>query len=612
MNPPEENLYKLFLNRVQENPGLAAFNHKVGNQRQDVTREAALDRIRNITSGLKELGVGPGDRVALLSVTQLDWALVDMAIYARGGVVVPIFPTSTTDETRFILEDSGASILFVDSKEHADQLLEINSSILKTIIIMASDVEAKDRQIIMKSFFSANSGGDDDDAGGKDLSRDDLATLIYTSGTTGRPKGTMLTHGNILSNVKMVGEVYPLGLGYSCLSWLPLAHVYERTSGWYSMLDRGVKICYAESVETIVQDLSEVGPTIFLAVPRIYEKIYSNIQAAAQSGSVLRQKISRYAFSVALEVAAQWQERMRPVRHSVVPDTFEKANRLVLNVLSPWLRIKYWFADVLVFQKIRNFLGGRVQFAVSGGAPLAPNIAKFFFGVGLPLHEGYGLTETSPTLSFNRPGAIRFGSVGQPVDGVEIKIAEDGEVLCKGPNVMRGYLNLDKETQEALIDGWFHTGDLGRLDEYNYLWITGRKKAIIVLSNGKNVAPQELESVLKQDSLISQVVPWGDNKPFITALIVPNIDGLAAALGQDVPKSGSERAELCAAGSSQEFVMGRIDKAMDKLASYKRIKKIYLHPDEMSQESGEMTPTLKVKMRVITKKYGEKMEALYD
>jgi len=585
---PASNLYELFRKKAEAEPARTAFSRKIQGQWKGLSFGEALGEVRKIASGLKALGIGPGDRVAIMSQTRLEWVLADLAIFARGGVVIPIYPSLTAEESKFIMQDSKASVVFADTKEQAESLAGLGENVVRLVICFEG--ASGDR---IRSFNEISSGSAQEDIAdeeGKQRATKELATVIYTSGTTARPKGVMLTHKNILSNVAATLEALALKEDDSTLSFLPLAHIFARTGGYYVLVAHGLPIYFAESVEAVPQNLQEVRPTIFVSVPRLYEKIYGRITSSASEGSAVKRSIAKFAFATAVELAECWEAGAGK---------------------SLGLRLRAWLADLLVFKKIRARLGGRLRLAVSGGAPLAPDIARFFFGVGLPIHEGYGLTETSPVICVNRPGRVRFGSVGPPVKDVEVRIAEDGEILCRGPGVMQGYLNLPEETSEVIKDGWLYTGDIGELDSDQFLRITDRKKAIIVLATGKNVVPQELETCLKKDPLIMQVVPWGDKKPYMTALVVPDPDLLARALDKTPPKNASEREALCREASAVEFVQQRMDGLSQDLAPYKRIKKIYLYPHELTQEGGELTPTLKVKKRVIAEKYGQKLEDLY-
>jgi long-chain acyl-CoA synthetase len=418
---------------------------------------------------------------------------------------------------------------------------------------------------------------------------EDLATFIYTSGTTGKPKGVMLTHGNIASNVEASLERLDIRGGHTALSFLPLSHSFERTVD-YLYFYRGLTIAYAESVQTVAKNIAEVRPHMFVSVPRIYEKILAKLRETVATAPALRRKIFHWAEAVGRECLEHRLRRVRP---------------------PGLLGVRLALADRLVFRKIRAVLGGRFDYAVSGGAPLPRDVAEFFWAAGVEIYEGYGLSETSPVLTVNPRGAARLGTVGPPIPGVEIEIAADGEILARGPNIMRGYHNLPQETAEAIDEkGWFHTGDIGQLDEAGYLMITDRKKEILVNAYGKNVAPAPIEGALKSSRFIEQAVVIGDRRKFLSALLVPDFEHLAVE-ARKMGLSTNDRTALLVQPRVRELYEREVAAVNEGLARYEQIRKFDLLPAEFTIEGGEITPTMKIKRRVVTEKYGEVIDALY-
>jgi long-chain acyl-CoA synthetase len=423
----------------------------------------------------------------------------------------------------------------------------------------------------------------------KRVTRGDLATIVYTSGTTADPKGVMLTHGNLVSNLEGVVQVFHVDESDTALSFLPLCHTFERMVA-YIYLSRGVSMIFAESLETVARDIKRVRPTVMTGVPRVYEKLYARIQQTGREGSAVKRTIFR------------WASRVAEKRGDAL------VNRGSLPLL---LGLQAKLADRLVFHKIRDGVGGRLRFAVSGSAPLGDTLGRWFLGVGIPLIEGYGLTETSPVLTVMPLEAIRFGTVGPALPNVEIKIAPDGEILARGPNVMTGYYRKPEETAAVLQDGWFATGDIGTLDDRGYLKITDRKKELLVTSGGKKIPPAPIEADIRAHSLVAEVVLIGDKRHFPAALIVPEFAALSKALGVPKPASEAEQAALVARPEVSALYARVIDGVNEKLAQYQRIKKFHVLSRELTQAAGELTPTLKVKRRVIDERYRSEIDAMY-
>ncbi|HEX7025577.1 MAG TPA: long-chain fatty acid--CoA ligase [Gemmatimonadales bacterium] len=554
-----------------------------------------LDRVHAGTAGLRELGLAAGDRVALLSENRPEWAITDFACLAARCADVPVYPTLPARQIEYILRDSGAAAIFVSSAVQLAKIQEIRSSLPSLRHVVTFDPGLEGAGVTgFEAFLSrgreARDRWPDWRAEALSVVPDDLATLIYTSGTTGEPKGVMLTHGNITSNVVASVPALTVHDGDECLSLLPLSHIFERMAGHYLMFEAGVVINYAESFEAVPRNLAEVRPTICCAVPRLFEKVYAAALEAAATGSVIRKKV----FFWAKRVGEEWTERT-----------------LAGKIIPMDLRFARMLADRVVFRKLRSRVGGRIRIFVSGGAPLNPEIARFFYGAGLPVLEGYGLTETSPVIAVNTPDHLKIGTVGRPIPGVEVKIAPDGEILCRGPNVMHGYYNKPEATREVLDpDGWFHTGDIGMLDVEGYLRITDRKKDLIVTAGGKNIAPQPIESMLKLNKYISSAVLLGDRRKFPIALLVPNFDRLEAwARQQNV--AWKDREELARNPAVEELLAGEARKQLRDLAHFEVPKRFLILSREFSIEGGELTPKLSVRRRIVEEHYADRIDALY-
>ena len=554
-----------------------------------------LSQVQAFSIGLHELGVNAGDRLAILSENRPEWAVTDFACLACRCADVPVYPTLPAHQIEYILRDSGAVAVCCSSAAQLAKILEIRGNLpaLKTIVVFDADaatggavtfesVLAKGRAAIPKyPTWRADALA---------IKPDDLATLIYTSGTTGDPKGVMLTHGNITSDVMAGLQVLDLRQSDECLSFLPLSHIFERMAGHYCMTQQGAIINYATSIEAVPIEMGELRPTVVCSVPRLYEKIYARVLENAMAGSPTKQKI----FLWAKRIGEEWAELA--IEGKPVPAA---------------LGFKYRIGHKLVFSKLVARVGGRLRFFVSGGAPLAADIARFFFAAGLPIMEGYGLTETSPVITVNGFGRARFGTVGKPVPGVEVKIAADGEILTRGPNVMKGYYNKPEATAEVLSpDGWFSTGDIGKLDADGYLWITDRKKDIIVTAGGKNIAPQPIENLVKTNSFVLSAVMIGDKRKYPIMLVVPNMETLrkwAEAEGM----TGRTDAALLGDIVVHNKLTGEIKKTLRDLAQYEMPKKFLILDRDFSIEAGELTPTLKVKRRVVEKIHQARIEELY-
>ncbi len=554
-----------------------------------------LDRVRAVSLGLLELGLAPGDRVALLSENRPEWAIVDYACLAARVVDVPIYPTLTARQIEFLLRDSGARLVFVSTAQQLAKVQEVRSGLPALGWVVGFDAELSGDGVMPLEVLEARGRAAADRHPGwrADALRVEpgaLATIIYTSGTTGEPKGVMLTHGNIASNVAAGSAVLPLAQDDECLSLLPLSHIFERMTGHYSMLHNSVIINYARSIETVPQDLIETRPTVVAAVPRLYEKIYARAVETAAHGSAIKRRV----FQWARQVGDAWADR-----------------RLAGQAIPVGLSLRHRVADELVFAKLRARVGGRLRYFISGGAPLNPDVARFFYAAGMPILEGYGLTETSPVISVNTPTAIRLGTVGRVVPGVEVRIADDGEILARGPNVMKGYYNRPADTAQAIdAEGWFHTGDIGEFDADGFLRITDRKKDLIATAGGKKIAPQPIEDLLRQNPFIANAVMLGDRRKFPIMLLAPAFDRLEAWARQ-AGLAWTSREELIQLPAVVAHLEAEAKKHFRDLARFEVPKRFLILPREFSIETGELTPKLSVRRKVVEDHYREQIDALY-
>jgi long-chain acyl-CoA synthetase len=591
----EATLVGLFYRAVDEDPRPAHLLYKKDGAWREISSEEFRRAVEELSAGLVALGVRPGDRVAILSENRPEWAFADLATLAAAAVDVPIYPTLTAEQVLYNLNDSGATVAFVSTAEQARKVLEIRAGARSLQHVVQMDEPAASGAVSLSSVREhgrAALAADPEQVRHRAsaVRPDDVATIIYTSGTTGEPKGVMLTHANIVSNVEAV-QFLGLRRDDLALSFLPLCHIFERMAGYYTILRGGASIAYAEGFEKVADNMAEVRPTIMCSVPRLYEKMYARIRERIAAEPRLRRQVFHWAVEVG-------RRRYAAEVNGGAP--------------GPLLALQARLADRLAFAKIRARTGGRLRVFVSGGAPLAPKIAEFFGAAGLPILEGYGLTETSPVITCNRPGRTRVGTVGVPLEGVEVKIGEDGEILTRGPNVMKGYYNKPQATAEALDgEGWFHTGDVGQIDRDGFLTITDRKKDLIVTSGGKKVAPQPIENLLKADPFIAELVMVGDRRHFPSALVVPNFANLER-WAREQGLAWSSREELLARPEVVAFYEKRIADRSSNLARFEQIKKITLLPREFSLETGELTPTLKVRRRVVEQKYRQVIDRMYE
>ncbi len=590
-------LNKLFLDAIEKFNKPDALQYKQAGTYTPISSREFADRVRQTALGLLDLGIKPGDRVAILSENRPEWAIVDYASLAVGLTDVPIYPTLPADQIPYILNDAGAVAIFTSSPEQAAKIAQVRSQCAGLRhVIGFGDAKRPGEDFTLDEIRARGRKADNERSAREYRERalavkpDDLATLIYTSGTTGEPKGVMLTHDNIYSNVMAAASAIPFGGKDTCLSFLPLSHIFERMAGHYLMLHTGTSIAYAESIDTVPIDMQTVRPTLVLSVPRLYEKMYARVLENALSGGAIKSRI----FFWARGVAEAWADEKLAGRE---PGGF--------------LARKYAIAQKLVFSKLKARTGGELRYFVSGGAPLAPEINKFFYAAGLVILEGYGLTETSPLITVNTPANFRIGSVGKMAPGVETRIASDGEIVTKGPHVMKGYYNKADATKESIdADGWFHTGDIGVLED-GFLRITDRIKDLIVTAGGKKIAPQPIENKIKTNKYVSQAVMIGDKRSYAIVLVVPNWDSLEKWAGLK---------NIIWTDRKQLLTMPTIRAKMEKevlgevagLAQFEKPKKIALLEHDFSIERGELTPTLKVKRRIIDKTYKSTIDALYQ
>ena len=585
-------LISMFEQSVQSYGNKPALAHKPkGGTYQDISYAELGESVDAFCKGLNTLGVQKGDRIAILSENRPEWAISDFGILKARAVNVPMFSTLTAAQVGYILKDSGAKIICVSTKDQLEKVIAIRDEVpsLEQIIIY-NEMEDEVPEDISQFVDVCHQGKEADTPIEAGTDEDEIATIIYTSGTTGNPKGVMLTHANFLSNFNACKTLIDVGETDVLLSFLPLSHVFERLGGHYVPLFSGAKIAYAESTFTVAQNMQEVSPTVMLSVPRLYETMHDRVLRAVQAGSSLKQKIFHWGVSVGSAVSSQIQQGKKP---------------------SALLQLQQNIADKLVFAKLKAATGGQLRFFVSGGAALPQSIAEFFHAAGILILEGYGLTETSPVISMNHPAKWKFGTVGVPVPGVEVQIAEDGEILTRGPHVMKGYFNNESATTEVIDgEGWFHTGDIGIIDDDGFIKITDRKKNIIVLSNGKNVAPQPIESQLVQSPFIDQIMLVGNERKNVAALIVPNFDTLKSWASENSVDT-ADMPEMLKTREVQQLIQSEIRERLTDFADFEQVRRFALLEKEFSQEEDEMTPTLKLKRNVIIEKYSDVIEGMY-
>jgi len=593
-----ETLATMFWSRVDTSADRPAQMSKRHGAWITLTWREVGEVVRELALGLIALGRQPGDTVALLSTSRAEWVQADFAIFSAGCITVPVYPTYPPDLIAYVINDSGARTIIVEDPGQLAKVLEAREKTpgLQQIIVMTGYEATQPPKMVMTWEMLRRLGRDNATRHASTLTDrlsatkpDDLASIVYTSGTTGPPKGVMQTHGNHLAAQRNSESAAPCEEGWVHLLFLPLAHSFARLESFLGVY-RGLCTAFAENLDKVGDNLNEVRPHFICSVPRVFEKVYAKILSGVEAGSPGKKKIFHWAMGVGREVSRH-QQRGQPLPAS--------------------LRVKRAIAHKLVFSKLHAALGGRLQWAISGGAPLSRDIAEFFHSAGILILEGYGLTETCPAATFNRPTRFKFGSVGQALDNVDIKIAADGEILIRGANVARGYLKQPEATAEVFEpSGWFHSGDIGRLDEDGFLFITDRKKDLIVTAGGMNIAPQNIENMLKADPFISQAMVYGDRKPYPVALITVNAEELAK-FAREHGILATDPAVVVKHPKVVERVGRTIEEKNSQLQSYAKIKKFTVLPVDFSQEGGELTPTLKVKRKIVSNKYVTTIEELY-
>ena len=548
-----------------------------------------------LASGLVKVGLEPGDRVALLSENRPEWLFSDIAILLCQAINVPLYPTLPATQLEELLNDCKAKFIIVSTIEQLNKVKQIQDNLpfLKMKIVM--DLKSSESENLRNLDDLFRIGKDSNvcqinqtNKIRSGIKKDDIATIIYTSGTTGPPKGVMLSHSNIVSNVLASSKVLKFDRDDRVLSFLPLSHIFERMFD-YLIFFKGVSLAYAENIESVPKNMFEVQPTVVACVPRFFEKLHDRILETRQNNTGFKRMIAEWAFKVGSDHAYLFLQN---------------------NRINKFLSIKYWLATKIVFSKLKNKLGGRVRYFISGGAPLDKHLAEFFFSIGFLILEGYGLTETSPVISVNRPDKFKFGTVGLPLSELKVKISDDGEILTKGPSVMYGYYKKERETQEVLQDGWLHTGDIGSLDQDGFLIITDRKKDLIVTAGGKKVAPQRLEMLLKSNPIFKNAIVVGDKKPFISGIVVPNAE-MVTTYAKNNNVNFSTYSELVRSPIIQKFLLGEVEQSTKELASFEKLKAIIVSERDFSLDLGEITPTLKVRRGVVEKKFRKEIEAIY-
>ncbi len=555
--------------------------------------------IRDAALGLQQLGIGADDRVCIISRTRPLWLVADLASMSLGAVSCPIYPSSEAQQAAFIINNVGARLIFVENAQQAAKIASVRAECptLETVVVVEDRGKTPGGTITLDDVFELAPTDPNHrrlwEEGWRRIGREQLATVIHTSGTTAEPKGAMLTHGNLLFNYEAVVQCVDFTRDDVFLSWLPLSHIYERVAGMVVPLGRGCTIAYAEPlIERLPANMVEVRPTVMVAVPRLYERVYARVLSNVESSSPLKQRIFRWA-------AALGHQKYEAHLAGKSP--------------SPWLSAQLKVAELLVFGQIRARTGGRVRYFVSGSAPLAREIGEFFYAMGMLILEGYGLTETSPFVSINRPDGFVFGTVGRPAPGTEVRIKEgSGEILVRGPQVMLGYLNEPDETARAIDpEGWFHTGDIGEIDPGGRIRITDRLKNIIVLANGKNVSPAPIEAALSTSKYIAQAVLLGDRQPYTGALIAPDFEEVArwaASHGLD----GLDPEQLVSEPRVQKLIDTEVKRTLDPFAIFERPRRVALLPRLLSEEAGELTPSMKTKNRVVLANWPDKIALLFD
>lgn len=570
---------------------------KIEGKYQGITHAQLRQKVMLFCSALRDLGVKRGDNVALISENRPEWVIADLSIVSMGAVTVPIYPTLTAKQIEYIFKDAGVKTAIVSNSFQLNKVQKILPEVktLRAVIVFSDKGVTFEKEVKSFAVLLEEQERDRNRAASfyqEAIARaksDDLLTIIYTSGTTGNPKGVMLTHKNLVSNIHGAAQVLPMDESDLFLSFLPLCHSFEKMAGYLTALACGGSIAYAESVETVRDNLLEVRPTLMTAVPRFFERVYNRMLKQIESAPPLRRKIFFWAVKVGRQTVAAR-------KHGSVP---------------PWLSVQHGIAEKLVYRKIKERLGGRMRFMVSGGAALAREYGEFFEAMGIQIIEGYGLTESSPVITANRLDDYKFGTVGKVIPLVEVKIAEDGEILARGPNIMLGYWNDKKATEESIDShGWLHTGDIGLFDAEGFLVITDRKKHLFVSSGGKNIAPQPLENLFQQSKFVDQFVLIGDRRMFLSALIVPDFDAIRQYADENKLQYKDQN-ELVNMPEIYRIIESDIQNLQRDLSNFERVRRFMLLDQPLTIENGEITPTMKVRRKVVEERYQHLIERMY-
>ena len=595
MNP--RTLVDLYRAGLVDRARADAFLRKVDGVYAPVSSREALERITRVCAGLLDVGIRPGDRVAILSETRLEWMIADFAILTAGAATVPIYPSLPAGQIEPLLADSEVSALFCSTVAHFEKVMAAWPRLpsLRLVVLFEGTVSTRPlpgRVIPLPEFETAGTRRLERDPRlveerAQSVTAEHLASIIYTSGTTGTPKGVMLTHANFVANVVDALEVFGITPADTTLSHLPLSHVFERMAGQFSPILGGARIAYADSIETLPANILEVKPTIVMSVPRLFEKIIERAQSVAEDVGGYAIRVFRWAVSIGVA----WSKAQMAGRSSAPLTLMRK------------------LADRLMYARLRARMGGNIRCLISGGAPLDPRVAHVLHAAQIPLFEGYGLTETSPVIAVNHVDKWRIGTVGPPLPSVTVRIAQDEEILVQGPNVMKGYYRKPRETEEALADGWFHTGDLGKLED-GFLSITGRKKDLIVNAGGKKIAPQPIEDALRRIPLVAEAMLVGDRRPYCVAILWPNVPALEA-FGRRLGLATGDLTALTRDPRVLEQLRRDIDAATNNLASFERVRRFALADRELTLANGEITPSLKIRRGKVLERYADLVESLY-
>ena len=591
-------LSEMFIYATDKFADEIAYKYKVDEEWEPMLFKEVREEVENIYGGLKKFGLEPNDHIGIMADNSRHWAMIDYATLCSKGTLTTIYPSLTTKQAKWIILHSECKYLFCGTKKEADKILPVFDTlprVKKVFVINDDEINHPDFLPFSnllnrgKEYISQYPGEFKKDI--KSVKPEDIATLIYTSGTTGVPKGVMLTHKNIVANILDSLQALDLSEKDSMLSFLPLSHSFERTGGHFCPFAEGSTVCYAENILKVAQNIVEVKPTVMMTVPRLLEKVYTKITSQIQKESKMKQKLFWWAIDIG--------EKVFKIENSGGKPGF-------------WLKQKHNLAQKLVFSKIQEKVGGRLRYMVSGGAPLPEKVGLLLNSAGITVQEGYGLTETSPVLAANRLGSNKIGTVGPPLETVRTKVAPDGELLVKGPNVMKGYYKNKEETHKSIDDdGWFHTGDIVEIDEDGYIKITDRKKHIIVTAGGKNVAPQQMEGVLVTSKWIEQVVIVGDDRKYLGALVVPSFPNLEEWAEEEDLEWGTKE-ELIKHPEVKKLYDDTIKNSMEGFAQFERVRKYKLLTREFTIEDGELTPSLKIKRNVVLKKYSDIIDEMYN